>query len=65
MANYANDNTPYSFSPELDNVFQRLKNSTYKLFEWFLKNKKKYDKSIIFLCNLQKLLDVLWGKKLP
>ena len=41
MANYANDNTPYSFSPELDNVFQRPKNSTYKLFEWFLKNKKK------------------------
>ena len=41
MANYANDNTPYSFSPELDYIFQRLKNSTYKLFEWFLKNKKK------------------------
>ena len=37
MVNYADDNTPCPFSPELDIALRRLKNYSIKIFEWFQK----------------------------
>ena len=41
MASYTDDNTPYTFSPELDATLTRLKTCAVKIFEWFHKNRFK------------------------
>ena len=41
IANYANDNTSYTFSSELDVVLTKLRSYTMKIFEWFHNNRLK------------------------
>ena len=41
IASYADDNTPYIFSSELDVVLKKLKIYTIKIFEWFHDNRLK------------------------
>lgn len=43
MANYANDNTPYSFSPELDN--EDLKTAHISYLNGFSKTKRNRTKA--------------------
>ena len=41
VASYADDNTPYTFFPELNATLKMLKNCTIKIFERFHKNRLK------------------------
>ena len=38
IASYADDNTPYTFSSELDVALKNLRSHTIKIFEWFHNN---------------------------
>ena len=41
IASYAHDNTPYTFSSELNVTLKKLRSYTIKVFEWFHKNRLK------------------------
>ena len=41
IASYADDNTPYTFSSELDVALEKLRSYTIKIFEWFHNNRLK------------------------
>ena len=41
IANYADINTPYASSKNLDAVINKLEESTNNLFQWFRNNHKK------------------------
>ena len=41
VASYADDNTPYTFSSELDVTLKKLRSYTTKIFEWFHNNRLK------------------------
>ena len=41
IASYADDNTPYASSNNLDAVINKLEESTNKLFQWFRNNYMK------------------------
>ena len=41
IASYADDNTPYASSSNLDAVINKLKESTKNLFQWFTNNNMK------------------------
>ena len=41
IASYADDNTPYTFSSELDVALKKLRSYTIKIFEWFHNNRLK------------------------
>ena len=41
IASYADDNTPYASSSNLDAVINKLKQSTKNLFQWFTNNNMK------------------------
>ena len=41
IASYADDNTPYISSSNLDTVINKLEESTNKLFQWFMNNHMK------------------------
>ena len=49
IASYADDNTPYTFSSELDVALKKLRTYTKKFFEWFHNNRLK---SNVAKCNL-------------
>ena len=49
IASYADDNTPYTFSSELDVALKKLRSYTIKIFEWFHNNRLK---SSAGKCNL-------------
>ena len=41
IASYADDNTPYTFSSELDVALKKLRSYTIKIFKWFHNNRLK------------------------
>ena len=41
IASYADDNTPYTFSSELDLALKKLRNYTINIFKWFHNNRLK------------------------
>ena len=41
IASYADDNTPYTFSSELDVALKKFRHYTIKIFEWFNNNRLK------------------------
>ena len=41
IVSYADDNTPYTFSSELDLALKKLRSYTVKIFEWFHNNRLK------------------------
>ena len=41
LSNYADDTTPYTHSDNINNLIEKLENSTTKLFEWFKDNHMK------------------------
>ena len=41
IVNYADDNTPYTFSSELDLALKKLRSYTIEIFEWFHSNRLK------------------------
>ena len=41
IVSYADDNTPYASSSNLDAVINKLEESTNKLFQWFRNNHMK------------------------
>ena len=49
IVSYADDNTPYTFSSELDVGLKKLSSHTIKIFEWFHNNRLK---SNVGKCNL-------------
>ena len=49
MANYADENTPYTFCSGIYAALRRLTNYTTEIFEWFHKNRFK---SNVDKCNL-------------
>ena len=49
IASYADDNTPHTFSSELDVALKKLRSHTIKIFEWFHNN---WLKSNAGKCNL-------------
>ena len=49
IASYAGDNTPYTFSSELDVTLKKLRSYTIKVFEWFHNSRLKLNAG---KCNL-------------
>ena len=49
IASYADDNTPYTFSSELDVALKKLRSYTIKIFEWIHNNRLKLNAE---KCNL-------------
>ena len=53
IASHANDNTPYNFGFNLDNVIRNLEKSTNSLLNWFRENhmKANADKCHLLVCS--------------
>ena len=47
IANYSNDNTPYTAGNSIEEVIQKLENAAKTLFQWFSDNQMKADRTSV------------------
>ena len=66
IASYANNNSPYASSSNLDAVIKKLEGSTNNLFQWFRNNPMKVndDKCYLLVTVTMKSLQILMNLKL-